>query len=88
MSKQWAVQTRDKEYSTRWDEYSDIFDTEREAMKGYFDRLSRNKHYAENQNKKITRLVSFTVNDPSVPIHERPANGCLIIEVLEYHEDK
>ncbi len=86
MKKEYAVQTRNKEHSTKWDDYSDIVDTQTEAKKLFNDQLSRSKAWRDD--KKITRLVSFVVNDHSVPLINRPAQGCTILEVLDYHEDK
>ncbi len=89
MIKQWAIQSKDKEYATKWDDYSTIFDDLKSAKKGFIDHLSRDKDpYNSHREKKITRLVSFVVLDNSVSIDNRPGKGCTILEVLDYHEAK
>lgn len=87
--KYYAVQTRNKHHSTKWNDYADILDTEKEGRAKFTQQLIDNRNpYFPNEDKIITRLVSFIVIDDSVAWRDRPNQGCIILEVLEYHEEK
>lgn len=86
MAKQYAIQTRNKEHYTQWDDCYSFFDTESEGKKAFRQKVLDHKDYLYT--KKTMRLVSFTVLDKTVPEKQRPAKGCAISEVLDFYEDK
>lgn len=90
--KWYAIQERNKNYSTKWDSYATIFDNEKDARNGFQDHILNLKNpkydWEQDKQKKIARLVSFIVTDNNVAFRDRPEMGCIILEVLEYYEDK